>query len=289
MSLNYYVEDVSAGTSPEDSQAECNHNYLEGLCLLNGLPLFSDRGQQWIEERAGSKMSSAILDKLHRPWQSQHPSSSNSPSIHHQESPKLPSFESVERIAMAFCSSMQFLVFPVLSLDRFVKQTLPLAYAEGNGNQHGVRSAKACVYGLIFTSDIFGHNNDRDMSEAVSACESYALELEDSIPMILREMTADGLEALSMLVSTTISFLRPALTKCENADHIQIFHGRSAVCGLPRTNDNAPDIQTWSPCTSSNNRTIQQKQPRPPPARSLLGLLLHRQRPHAQNKPAPCH
>ncbi|CAJ0550147.1 Ff.00g100770.m01.CDS01 [Fusarium sp. VM40] len=145
-------------------------------------------------------MSSAILDKLHRPWQSQHPSSSNSPSIHHQESPKLPSFESVERIAMAFCSSMQFLVFPVLSLDRFVKQTLPLAYAEGNGNQHGVRSAKACVYGLIFTSDIFGHNNDRDMSEAVSACESYALELEDSIPMILREMTADGLEALSMLI-----------------------------------------------------------------------------------------
>lgn len=256
MSLNYYVEDVSAATSPEDSQAERNHSYLEGLCLLNGLPLFSDRGQQWIEERAGSKISSSILNKLHRQWQSHHPSLSSSPSIHQQDGPKLPSFESVERIAMAFCSSMQFLVFPVLSLDRFVKQTLPLAYTEGNRNQHGVRSAKACVYGLIFTSDIFGHNNDRDMSQTGSACENYALELEDSTPMILREMTVDGLEALSMLVSTTLSFIRPALTKCENTDHIQILHGRSTVCGLPRTSNNASDIQTWSPCTSSNNRTI---------------------------------
>lgn len=203
MPLNSHVE-YAPRASPSDSHAERDQNYHEGLCLLNGLPLFSEVGQQWIEERAGSKMSSAILDKLHRPWRSHHPSLSNSPSIHHQDSPKLPSLESIERIATVFCSSMQFLVFPVLSLDRFVRQTLPLAYAEGNGNQHGVRSAKACVYGIILTSDIFGHNSDKDMSGAGHAFENYALELEDSIPIILREMTVDGLEALSMLASTTI-------------------------------------------------------------------------------------
>jgi hypothetical protein len=205
MSLNFHAESALAEASPSHSHAERNPNYLEGLCLLNGLPLFSDAGQQWIEERAGSKISSTILEKLQRPWQSHHPSS-GSPSIHHQDSSKLPSFESVERMAMAFCSSMQFLVFPVLSLDRFIRHTLPLAYAEGNGNQHGVRSAKACVYGIILTSDIFGHNSGKDMSE--SAYETYALELEDSLPIILREMTIDGLEALAMLVSTTVLLAR---------------------------------------------------------------------------------
>jgi hypothetical protein len=203
VSLNFHVEKALAAASPSDSHAERNQNYLEGLCLLNGLPLFSDAGQQWIEERAGSKISSAILDKLQRPWQSHHPSSSNSPSIHHQDSPKLPSFESVERMAMAFCSSMQFLVFPVLSLNRFIRHTLPLAYADGNGNQHGVRSAKACVYAIILITDIFGLNSNKDMSEAGPAYENYALELEDSLPIISREMTIDGFEALAMLVSTT--------------------------------------------------------------------------------------
>jgi hypothetical protein len=207
MPLNIYVE-YAPPASRSNSPTERNQNYLEGLCLLNGLPLFSDGGQQWIEERAGSKMSPTILDKLQRPWQIHHPSTTNSPSIQHQNSPKLPSFESVERIAMTFCSSMQFLVFPLLSLDRFVRQTLYLAYAEGSGNEHGVRSAKACVYGIILTSEIFGHNNEKDMSELGPTCENYALELEDSLPMILREMTVDGLEALSMLVSTTILSIR---------------------------------------------------------------------------------
>jgi hypothetical protein len=46
------------------------------------------------------------------------------------------------------------------------------------------------------------------MSEAGLACEKYALELEDSLPIILREMTIDGLEALAMLVSTAVLLAR---------------------------------------------------------------------------------
>ncbi|KAM0318642.1 hypothetical protein ACHAPQ_010618 [Fusarium lateritium] len=194
------AEDAAVAASRRTPGIERSQNYLEGLCLLNGLPLFSDEGQQWIQERTGSRMSSAILDKLQRPWQTHHPSSPNSPPMNHQNSPKLPSFGNVEVMARRFCVSMQFLVFPVLCFDRFISQTLPLAYTEGNDDRHGVRSAQACVYGIILISDIFGHNIDKDMSDTGSACEKYAIELEDLLSIILREMTVDGLEALAMLI-----------------------------------------------------------------------------------------
>ncbi|KAF4990568.1 hypothetical protein FGRMN_8383 [Fusarium graminum] len=198
----YPLNPVATASVPENlSESLPSQSYLEGLCLMNGLPLFSEDGQQWIEGRAGSRISSAVLSKLRLPWQRHHDSPLSAPSsILSQNGPQLPFPSNVEHTAMMFCSSMQFLVFPLLSLEHFVRRTLPLATAGSGSNQHGVQSARACAYGVIVTNDIFGHNTGRDMPDVGSECARYAIEIENSLPMILREVKTDGLEALAMLI-----------------------------------------------------------------------------------------
>lgn len=50
-------------------------------------------------------------------------------------------------------------------------------------------------------SDIFGLESGDEMADISCWCQRYALEIEASIPTILREMRVDGLESLLMLVS----------------------------------------------------------------------------------------
>lgn len=115
----------------------------------------------------------------------------------------LPPRQTVEKLAVRFCSSLQSLVFPVLGLDLFIRRTLDLAYMETDGDQHGVSSAKACVLALLAIVDMFGQNTDQDIPDLKSICRSYVSEVEESLPSILREMTVNSLEALTMLVSVS--------------------------------------------------------------------------------------
>ncbi|KAF5671196.1 transcriptional activator Mut3p [Fusarium heterosporum] len=180
------------------SDSQPSQSYLEGLCLLNGLSLFSEEGQRWIEGRARSRISSAVLDKLRLPYH--HSPLSTPPSMRNQNALQLPFPQDVERTAKTFCSSMQFLVFPLLSIKHFIGRTLPLANSRVDSNQHGIHSARACVYGVMVISDTFGHNTGRGMPDVGNECARYAIELENSIPMILQEVTKCGLEALTMLM-----------------------------------------------------------------------------------------
>lgn len=113
----------------------------------------------------------------------------------------LPPRQTVEKLAVEFCSSIQSLVFPVLGLDLFIGRTLHLAYKETDGDQRGVSSAKACVLALLAIVDMFGQTTDQNMSNLGSSCQSYVSEVEDLLPSILREMTVNSFEALTMLVS----------------------------------------------------------------------------------------
>ncbi|KAF5557596.1 transcriptional activator Mut3p [Fusarium phyllophilum] len=112
----------------------------------------------------------------------------------------LPDRQVVEELAARFCSSTQPLVFPLLSLHRFGTATLPLAYSAGaESKQHGI-SAKCCAYGVLIMSDIFGLDTGDEMAAISCWCQRYALEIEASTPVILREMRVDGLESLMMLM-----------------------------------------------------------------------------------------
>ncbi|EXL80470.1 hypothetical protein FOPG_06096 [Fusarium oxysporum f. sp. conglutinans race 2 54008] len=171
--------------------------YLEGLRLLNGNSLFSPQGQQWIKSRTGSTISSNIVDKYRLPYLcSTRPPLAND----NHKILKLPDIKIVEELAARFCSSAQSLVFPLLSLHRFMTTTLPLAYSEGAESKLHTISAKACAYGVLLMSDIFGLDTGDDMADIGCWCQRYALEIEGSIPLILREMKIDGLESLMMLM-----------------------------------------------------------------------------------------
>ncbi|KAF4335018.1 transcriptional activator Mut3p [Fusarium beomiforme] len=163
-----------------------------GLRLLPGIPLFSQQGQEWIKAKAGSTLSPNIIEKYHRP--------STRPPFINSKALSLPDREIVEKLATRFCATTESLVFPLLSLARFITKTLPLAYAESTTSGHQFISAKACVYGVLIISDIFGVDSGDDISDIGSWCQRYALGIEDSVPSILREMNANGIEALTMLM-----------------------------------------------------------------------------------------
>ncbi|KAF5606631.1 transcriptional activator Mut3p [Fusarium subglutinans] len=181
--------------SPASDAHDRNPTYLEGLRLVNGNPLFGPQGQQWIKSRTGSTISPNIIDKYRLPYLcSTRPPLSND----NHKILKLPDRQIVEELAARFCSSPQSLVFPLLSLDCFMLRTLPLAYM--SGTKRHATSAKCCAYGVLIMSDIFGLDSGDEMADIGSWCQRYALEIEGSIPTILREMRVDGLEALMMLM-----------------------------------------------------------------------------------------
>ncbi|RGP77791.1 transcriptional activator mut3p [Fusarium longipes] len=112
----------------------------------------------------------------------------------------LPTHETIKDFVTNFVSSEQFLVFPVLSLQRFLYTTLPLAQVDtivGIERQRGVISAKACVRAILVLGDVLGHN----VTEVgPTELQNYVREIEDSLPVMLQEMTIDGLESLTMLI-----------------------------------------------------------------------------------------
>ncbi|CVL04941.1 related to transcriptional activator Mut3p [Fusarium mangiferae] len=174
-----------------------NPTYLEGLRLVNGNTLFSPQGQQWYRNSTGSTFSSNIIDKYRQPYLcSTRPPLAND----NHKILRLPDRQVVEELAARFCLSAQSLVFPLLSLHRFRTTTLPLAYSEGAGRKHHTISAKCCTYGVLIMSDIFGLDSGDEMADISCWCQRYALEIEASIPTLLREMRVDGLESLLTLM-----------------------------------------------------------------------------------------
>lgn len=192
--LSPFEHDVEVSPRASDAH-DRNPTYLEGLRLVNGDPFFSLQGQQWIRSRTGSTISSNIIDKYRLPYLcSTRPPLAND----NHKILKLPDRQIVEELAVRFCSSTQSLVFPLLSLQRFTTITLPLAY--NSVTKRHTTSAKCCAYGVLIMCDIFGLDPGDTLADISCWCQRYALEIEGSIPVILREMRVDGLESLMMLM-----------------------------------------------------------------------------------------
>jgi hypothetical protein len=235
---------------PASDAHDRNPTYLEGLRLVNGNPLFSPKDQQWIRSRTGSTISSNLIDKYRLPYLcSTRPPLAND----NHKILKLPDRQIVEELAARFCSSTQSLVFPLLSLQRFTTITLPLAYA--SVHKRHVTSAKCCAYGVLIMSDIFGLDPGDTMADISCWCQRYALEIEGSMPTILREMRVDGLESLMMLVSSFFNLTSRPLTS-DRADDFQILHGRFRIRIVPRFSDLALLDSTWSPSISLLSGTL---------------------------------
>ncbi|CAG7555196.1 unnamed protein product [Fusarium equiseti] len=176
-------------SSPTQSlDLSCHQSYLEGLQLLNGLPFFSDLGQHWLAQTVTeSTITNRITENLQRGLRPTPQSASP------RNRTDLPPYNAVETFVRRFCSAAEYLVFPVLSLSRFLNNTLPLAYSDSIS---GVNSARACVMAMLVTGDAHGQDPIVDVAQTI---EHYVADIEGSLSTILREATLDGFEALTML------------------------------------------------------------------------------------------
>lgn len=94
-----------------------------------------------------------------------------------------------------YCSSLQYLVFPILSKCLFVK-TLDLAYQQRDSPS--AASAWSCVYSFLAMTSILRVEQE---SSTTMASETYASAAASFIPQVTQEMTGDGLQMLVTLVS----------------------------------------------------------------------------------------
>ncbi|CAH0024684.1 unnamed protein product, partial [Clonostachys rhizophaga] len=187
----------------DEPNGQHNLAYSEGLRLLNGLPLLSEEGQEWIQSKAGSRLPPTVINKFRLPWQNCYTTISSPESkkiqVNDLRNLQLPARKAVATLATVFCSTIQSLIFPVLSHDLFVGGTLDLAYQKTGIEQPGADSAGACVHALLAMISVFGHESDNEAPNRWVTPQKHALEAEAYLPSILREMTVNGLEALMML------------------------------------------------------------------------------------------
>ena len=158
------------------------------IACFNGIDLFSDAGQKWIEFRTGEAVNLETLCAPEPPWANKH-------RLYTECSiPKLPSRIIVDKYAEMYCSSPHILVFPVISKSLFTR-TLDLAY--GSEHSFGSDSAKSCVYAFLSVVTQFGYDDD---IHGTMDCGAYASAARRFVAQITEEMTLNGLQSLIMLV-----------------------------------------------------------------------------------------
>ena len=177
----------------------CAHDHAKADCLpdtlpikarsmvcFNGIDLFSDAGQKWIESRTGEAVNLETL--CEPPW-------ANKYRLYTECSiPGLHSRLLVDKYAEMYCSSPHVLVFPVISKLPFTR-TLDLAYRSESSS--GSDSAKSCIYAFLSVVTQFGYDDD---IHGTMDCGAYASAARRYVAQITEEMTLDGLQSLIMLV-----------------------------------------------------------------------------------------
>lgn len=140
------------------------------------------------------------LSKFGLPWQYSRPRKSEITNHISNGTAKLPSRSTMEKYARAWCSSIHFIVFPVISLDLF-QRTLDLVYRSRDTKDYtGAASAKAALYAFLSIITIIEFTKE-DAPHGPS-CEFYAAKAQSYLVDIIQESTTDGLQALTTLVSS---------------------------------------------------------------------------------------
>ncbi|RFU73692.1 c6 zinc finger domain [Trichoderma arundinaceum] len=150
--------------SDVDSQLQysvSSESDLRNATSFTGIPLFSDRGQAWIESRTGSCMTPRTLCSFGRQWHNPRRLYMDSDAAASPQPCELPPRSTVERYATIYSSSFECLVFPILTMISILR---------------------------------FEHD-----SVSTMASEAYAAAAASFIPQVTQEMTGDGLQALVTL------------------------------------------------------------------------------------------
>lgn len=171
--------------------------------LPSGLILSSPALRKLVASCAGRmEMDLDSLGKFGLPWQYSRPQKSEIISHVSNGNAKLPSRSAMEKYARAWCSSIHFLVFPVISLDLF-QRTLDLVYGSSDVRDYTRSvSAKAALYAFLSIFTIVGVTK-HDAPKGPS-CEFYATKAQSYLVDIVQESTMDGLQALTTLVSLLV-------------------------------------------------------------------------------------
>ncbi|PCH02320.1 Transcription factor [Penicillium occitanis (nom. inval.)] len=171
--------------------------------LPSGLILSSPALRKLVASCAGRmEMDLDSLGKFGLPWQYSRPQKSEITNHKSNRTAKLPSRSTMEKYARAWCSSIHFLVFPVISLDLF-QRTLDLVYGSRDVKDYtGSASAKAALYAFLSIITIIEFTKE-DAPHGPS-CEFYAAKAQSYLVDIIQESTMEGLQALTTLILATI-------------------------------------------------------------------------------------
>lgn len=112
--------------------------------------------------------------------------------------PAFPTRATVKEYILAYSSSFQSLVFPVVSRP-ILEKTLDLAYNPVPSS--GSASAKSCMYAFLAIVSLFGFE---DRTQDAMDYRSYALAAQTFMTPVMQEMTIDGLQSLIMLVCISL-------------------------------------------------------------------------------------
>ncbi|EEA25338.1 C6 transcription factor, putative [Talaromyces marneffei ATCC 18224] len=141
------------------------------------------------------------LGKFALPWQYSRPQKSEIINHISNGDAKLPNRSTMEKYARAWCSSIHFLVFPMISLD-FFQRTLDLVYGSRDIKDYTASaSAKAALYAFLSIITIIEFTKD-DAPHGPS-CEFYVAKAQSYLVDIIQESTIDGLQTLTIVILGT--------------------------------------------------------------------------------------
>ncbi|QGA14969.1 hypothetical protein EYB26_002625 [Talaromyces marneffei] len=141
------------------------------------------------------------LGKFALPWQYSRPQKSEIINHISNGDAKLPNRSTMEKYARAWCSSIHFLVFPMISLD-FFQRTLDLVYGSRDIKDYtGSASAKAALYAFLSIITIIEFTKD-DAPHGPS-CEFFVAKAQSYLVDIIQESTIDGLQTLTIVILGT--------------------------------------------------------------------------------------
>ncbi|KAK9319400.1 hypothetical protein V1517DRAFT_332708 [Lipomyces orientalis] len=173
---------------------------LGQISSLNGLPLLSPEGQEWVWTKTGQRGAFEKLCAFGPPWQRHrqfHTSPASSEIMRSHLSVDLPDRAAVEEYVSVYRASSIRAVFPIIDLVLF-NETLRMAYESPPETIHpyGVVSAKATVLAFLSFVQIF--NLDTQTPLQMDG-EAYAAKSQSLAPQLVPELTLDCLQTNIML------------------------------------------------------------------------------------------
>jgi hypothetical protein len=188
--------------SPQANLYATQLNYPASLCkflgqhwYFKGIPIFSDRGREWMLSRSGEKPSL----KGFRLFGSQPSVLASTQSS--QQCVELPERQRVEMVLNSYLRSPWRLTYPVLD-PVLIQETLALAYTESETTAPSHRQvlAQTCILAILAMTSRLKGLQDLPFFLTGDICANA---LQNCLPHVVTESTLETLQAVLMLVRFT--------------------------------------------------------------------------------------